>query len=134
MSVVEGFEKVTRVVLVSGKHPEQTHVIEQWADSWEIHLQDDGHTLKLFATGKGHKARQEASEALGRDLVNGMVKSKGRADEIMAKAITTPTQEAADEVARRINEKSNAREMDRQGILRRTTADMIADDDEGHHQ
>jgi hypothetical protein len=36
-------ESVTRVVLV---HP--GGFTEKWAESWDIHIQDDGRTLKLF--------------------------------------------------------------------------------------
>jgi hypothetical protein len=39
---------VTRVVLVHGSYPEQT-VTERWAKEWDIHVQDDGRTLKLFS-------------------------------------------------------------------------------------
>ena len=39
---------ITRVVVV-----ERSGVREYWADSWDIHIQDDGHTLKLFAKGYG---------------------------------------------------------------------------------
>lgn len=39
---------VTRVVLVHGSYPEQT-VTERWAKEWDVYVQDDGRTLKLFS-------------------------------------------------------------------------------------
>lgn len=57
--------KVTRVVVV---RPGQME-IECWADSWEVCLQDDGRTIKLFADGDGMAARAERNKSLSQELL-----------------------------------------------------------------
>lgn len=37
---------------------------EFWGDSWQASLQDDGHTLKLVATGEGLQAQVDRAEGL----------------------------------------------------------------------
>jgi hypothetical protein len=43
---------------------------EFWADSWDMQLQDDGHTLKLVATGEGLQAQYERGMALTEKLAH----------------------------------------------------------------
>lgn len=43
---------------------------ECWADSWELSVQDDGRTLKLFATGDGTTAKATRDQALAADLAH----------------------------------------------------------------
>lgn len=38
---------------------------EFWADSWDVHVQDDGRTLKLFSRGDGVQAAKVAAEVFG---------------------------------------------------------------------
>lgn len=59
------FAHITRVhVVTPGNEPNK----EYWADSWVVALQDEGATLKLFATGDGKRAQQIRDEALAGDL------------------------------------------------------------------
>lgn len=41
---------------------------EFWADSWDVHVQDDGRTLKLFSRGDGVQAAKVAAEVFGRSV------------------------------------------------------------------
>lgn len=56
-------ETVTRVVLVGGCRCGHPH--EHWADEWDVSVQDDGKTLKLFAKGEGEDVKQDRIESLG---------------------------------------------------------------------
>lgn len=38
---------------------------EFWADDWDVHIQDGGRTVKLFARGQGVDAARVAAEFLG---------------------------------------------------------------------
>lgn len=52
---------ITRVVVVEHQECGNT-----WADSWDIHIQDDGHTLKLFAKGYGRGQKPRMTRLLRR--------------------------------------------------------------------
>lgn len=54
------FQDVTRVVLITedGEYP------EYWADSWEVHIQDGGKTVKLIAKGNSAEAIAARNSAL----------------------------------------------------------------------
>lgn len=54
------FADVTRVVVEKGGV-----FTEYWADSWDVHVQDGGRTVKLFARGDGVAAAMTAGEAFG---------------------------------------------------------------------
>lgn len=55
---------VTRVVLVNAEGV----IVEAWADSWDVRVQDGGRTVKLFAQGGGSAAAQERAAALRADI------------------------------------------------------------------
>lgn len=54
---------ITRIDIVDEKG-----VREFWADNWEFSLQDEGRTLKLFATGDGKEAETERAVALAKEI------------------------------------------------------------------
>jgi hypothetical protein len=56
-------EDLTRVVVVHDGTAK-----EFFADEWEFSRQDDGQTLKLFATGDGAQPRAARHEALTQDI------------------------------------------------------------------
>lgn len=63
------YSKVTRVVVVPYRHSSYT---EHWADNWDVQLQDDGQTLKLFAKdGYGSPARAARDVALAKFISTG---------------------------------------------------------------
>lgn len=56
---------VTRVVIVDDS---SKIVQELFADSWDVLVQDDGRTVKLFARGSGAEAHTKRNAALAVDL------------------------------------------------------------------
>lgn len=62
----QDMSEVTRVHIITelGRY-------EYWGDSWELELQDDGRTLKMWARGDGEKAKAERVRALGIDFTKG---------------------------------------------------------------
>jgi hypothetical protein len=57
---------VTRVVIVATNG---LVAREHFAESFDIHVQDEGRTVKLVAKGDGGKARNDRTASLGRNLV-----------------------------------------------------------------
>lgn len=51
---------------------------EFWADSWDVHIQDGGRTVKLFAKGDGEQPRVERAQALAADMVEDLRKITDR--------------------------------------------------------
>lgn len=56
--------KLTRVDVIAPGNGRREH----WADTWDISVQDDGRTMKLFAKGDGAAAQQERNDALAEDI------------------------------------------------------------------
>jgi len=54
---------LTRVVIVK-----DDGVVEYWAESWRVSIQDGGRTLKLFAHGDGGPGLESRSAELAADL------------------------------------------------------------------
>jgi hypothetical protein len=69
---------LTRVVVVTPNGGAR----EFWGDEWQISVQDDGQTIKLFSKGDGHEAQSRASRALGQDLIHGLAFAKELAERI----------------------------------------------------
>jgi hypothetical protein len=59
-------ETITRIDLVGGCRCGHPH--EYWADEWEVSVQDDGKTLKLFAKGEGKQAQATRVASLSQAL------------------------------------------------------------------
>lgn len=54
-------DSTTRIVVVT-----ESGAQEFWADSWDVHVQDGGATVKLFARGPGANAQEQRRRSLSR--------------------------------------------------------------------
>ena len=62
--MIEIPDTITRVTVVANRGVS----CEVFADEWEVAIQDEGRTLKLFGKGSGQGPRGERDRALGSDL------------------------------------------------------------------